>query len=580
MTPPTRAVPPLLTELREDGERRRHGAFFTPPVWADEGITQLDRALGRGWEQDALVWDPCCGSGNLTRGRTFPDLLLSTIDASDLEAAGRVDSHKDALRFCWDFLAEDQDLPAAVVVRLRAAAKSGKRIVFLANPPYATAGNLDLGAVKKTHVAKGSTNEAMLRAGLGRPSQQLYAQFMFRFARLAADYGFSAVSVGLFSKPSFLTGSSFAAFRAFWFDRFSFSSGFLFRADEFADVSPRWGVSFTLWSEGKTDPAATLKLDLLESSAGPGSVSPAVSGIDVPRVLRQVGTKALYNATGRRANDWARGPRQSPGPDGIQLRCGLNVSEDGRGRGMEGHHGWLNNDSNDVYHSARTVWLQSGGKSSGQNNAGWFLDASNFARSLTLFAARKAVVGNWINDKDEFLAPREDVEATGEFCAWMRQAMVYAAVHPQNTCCAARGLSYKGQSVDLNNHLFWASSAEVASLAARAGDAALQSDAKQGDGATPALLTTLNGWAWPSSLAATSCWSLLHRLLQATLPGRRSFAGRRPELRSLSWDAGLYQLKDLFAEAEPALWRELQAATTELRQEVREGVYRFELLLR
>jgi uncharacterized MAPEG superfamily protein len=247
---------------------------------------------------------------------------------------------------------------------------------------------------------------------------------------------------------------------------------------------------------------------------------------------------------------------------------------------MEGHLGWLNNDSNDVYHSARTVWLQSGGKSSGQNNAGWFLDASNFSRSLSLFAARKAVVGSWINDKDEFLAPRADVESSAEFRAWMRSAMVYAAVHPQNTCCAARGLSYKGDSVDLSNHLFWASPDDVSALADRAGDAVLQSDATQVAVVAPALLTTLGGWPSPASAPAASCWSLLQQLLEATLRERGAFAARYPELHSLTWDAGLYQLKGLFAEVEAGLWGEFQAATTALQHEVREGVYRFELLLR
>jgi hypothetical protein len=247
---------------------------------------------------------------------------------------------------------------------------------------------------------------------------------------------------------------------------------------------------------------------------------------------------------------------------------------------MEGHLGWLNNDSNDVYHSARTVWLQSGGKSSGQNNAGWFLDWSNFARSLTLFAARKAVVGGWVNDKDEFLAPRPDVEGTAEFRAWMGSAMVYAAVHPQNTCCAARGLSYKGELVDLSNHLFWASPEAIAAGAARAGDAGLQADAERAAGVAPALMTVLSDWGSPPSAVAASCWALLQQLLQATIGDRKCFSELNPDLQSLSWDAGLYQLKRLFVEGEPALWAELQAATTALRHEVREGVYRFELLLR
>jgi hypothetical protein len=562
----------LSTELRGDGERRRHGAFFTPALWAAAGLGQLDLELGDGWEQDAIVWDPCCGSGNLTRGRDFPDLLLSTLEPSDLAIARSASRHQSGLSFVWDFLGEPGSLPPEVSSRLRAAARAGKRLVFLANPPYATAGNLVLGAAKKTHVASGHANEAMLRAGLGRPSQQLYAQFMYRFAILAEDHGFSSVSVGLFSKPSFLTASSFGAFRTFWFGRFRFNCGFLFRADEFADVSPQWGVSFTLWSDGETDLSAALSLDLLKSE--PGSDSAEL------RVLQQVGTKVLYNATGRRANDWARGPRQAAGADGIQLRSGLNVSEAGRGRHLRGHRGWFNNDSNDVYHSARTVWLQSGGKSSGQNNAGWFLDEANFVRSLVLFAARKAVVGTWVNDKDEFLAPRPEAEQRPEFGTWTRAALVYSAVHPQNTCCAARSLPYKGVPTDLDNHLFWASPDRVAALADDFGVVVLDADARRSGTAPPALVSALGHPAALDSAGARDCWALLQDLLRGTMKERVDFAVARPDLYSLCWDSGLFQLKDLFSSAQPLLWRELRQATAALRAEVAEGVYRFELLLR
>jgi len=554
-----------VTERREDSERRRHGAFFTPTIWAEEALNDLDKELGIGWEQDSIVWDPACGTGNLTAPRVFPDLLLSTLDPADLEVADERSRHPDTLSFAFDFVGGDA-LPPAAVARLQAASEAGKRIVFLANPPYATAGNLVLGAAKKTHVAKSPTNEAMRSAGIGKPSQQLYVQFMFQFAQLAETFEFRRRAVAIFSKPAFLTAGSFAEWRRFWFSRFRFASGFLFRADEFADVSSKWGVSFSLWTEGMTPLSQPLGLRLLRSdSSGTG--------------LRSEGTKVLYNAVGRRANDWARGPRQPPGEDGIQLKGGLHVSEEGRGRSCAGHLGWINNDSNDVYHSARTVWLQSASKSSGQNNAGWFLTKENFVRSLVLFAARKAVTGTWINDKDEFLAPDPAVSATAGFEQWSRDAIVYAAVHSQNTCCAARALSYKGSGWDLHNHLFWRSSAEVEFAAAQVGASQIVEDARRAGGRRPELLDVLERQTGPASEAAQACWDLLEQLHSATLSLRSDYALTRPELHSLCWDAGLHQLKPLFEQAEPSSWRELKSAGAELRSRVCEGVYRFGLLV-
>jgi hypothetical protein len=241
--------------------------------------------------------------------------------------------------------------------------------------------------------------------------------------------------------------------------------------------------------------------------------------------------------------------------------------------------GWLNNDSNDVYHSDRTVWIQSAGKSSGQNNAGWFLTPENFARSLTLFSVRKSVVGTWVNDKDEFIAPGPDVQSTPEYRLWLSDALVYAASHAQNTCSGARGLPYKGRQWSLTNELFWLPSDEVVALARRHGVKELLRDAECAKSSVPHLLLELQPHL-PLQDEAAACWRLLEALLCATIRDRVSFSRSHPERQALCWDAGLFQLKPLFEQAQPALWEELKDARAALRARVREGVYRFGLLLR
>jgi len=554
-----------VTEERDDPERRRQGAFFTPGLWAEEALRRLDQHLGPDWECDSILWDPACGTGNLTASRQLPNLVLTTLDGADLQVARARESHRDAVMSCLDFV-NHESIPDEIERLLYSASQEGKRLVFLANPPYATAGNLAFGAAKKTSVAKSRVNLEMLEMGLGKPSQQLYIQFLFRCAQIAHEFDFKRSAVAVFSKSAFLTASSFAAWRSFWFERYRFLDGFLFRADEFSGVSSKWGVSFSLWSEGETPRGGALKLQLLRSAGGEGR-------------LESDGGKLLYGAEGRRASDWARGPRQGPGSDGIQLKGGLHVSELGRGRDLEGHLGWLNNDSNDVYHSARTVWIQSAGKSSGQNNAGWFLTPENFERSLSLFSARKSVVGTWVNDKDEFIAPAPDVESTPEYRTWRGDALVYAAMHAQNTCSGARGLSYKDRQWSLTNELFWLPSDEVAALARRHGVQELLRDAECAKSSVPHLLAVLQDHL-PLKEEAAAGWRLLEALLRATMRERISFSRSHPERQALCWDAGLFQLKPLFEEAQPALWEEFKDARAVLRARVREGVYRFGLLLR
>ena len=67
-----------------DSDRRRQGAFFTPALWVAEAHKSLDKVLGPNWREECLVWDPAAGTGNLTRDYQFDNLILSTLEASEV----------------------------------------------------------------------------------------------------------------------------------------------------------------------------------------------------------------------------------------------------------------------------------------------------------------------------------------------------------------------------------------------------------------------------------------------------------------------------------------------------------------
>ena len=64
--------------------RRRQGAFYTPSIWVDEALGYFDSRLGSGWLDDAILWDPAAGTGNLVATRSFPELLVSTLEETDV----------------------------------------------------------------------------------------------------------------------------------------------------------------------------------------------------------------------------------------------------------------------------------------------------------------------------------------------------------------------------------------------------------------------------------------------------------------------------------------------------------------
>ncbi|MBJ94069.1 MAG: hypothetical protein CMP23_06265 [Rickettsiales bacterium] len=567
--------PTLADRGIEELERRMRGAFFTPPTWAARAQLALDQALGPSWRSDSMVWDAACGTGNLTRSGDFANLVLSSLDASEVALCAAQPGHERALCLVHDFLAGDgcqeqlavvpgHGLSAELSSRLAEAAAAGQRLVFLLNPPYGTAGNMAKGAAKKASIARNAVNEEMIRAGLRKPAQQLYAQFMYRAACIAEQFGFERVTIALFSKPNYMTSPSYEAFRRFWYSRFSFAGGFLFRASHFDSLSSRWGVSFVIWNRGKTRPDDMLDLQLLDLDES-GS-----------RVI-SLGNKRLYSSVGRRAFEWARGPAQNSQGDAIQLRSGLSVHEHGGGRSLAGQLGWFNNDANDVYHSASTVWLQSAGKSSSNHNAGWFLTADNFLRSLVLFAARKSVKGSWINDKDEFLAPGQELSAGVANRTWVQDCLVLAMIDPSNTCCAADGLSYKQQRYSLRNQLFWMSALEVLEQAELQGCLSLARSARGAGPAQPHILSLLDEGLF--SPQAGAGLELLGKLLIGSLAHREEFAeGPGAGLHLGCWDAGLHQLKGLFEARLPAEWQQLRELRRSLRDRVRDGVYRVGML--
>jgi len=552
--------------LMEDDARRRQGAFFTPTLWVDEAHKMVSEVLGAGWRDECVVWDCSAGTANLTRDYTFRDLILSTVEKPDVDVIRSQGYNPGAKLFAYDFLNDDTSpffpetnvIPSDVDAMLKAAAKDGKRLVFFINPPYGEHSTAGTSGLAKTGMALTATNGAMLAAKMGLPSRQLYAQFMFRAAKLAEEYGFAQSTVAAFTKPTFMSSGSYKGFRDFWFSRFQYQSGMLFQASHFADVSGRWGISFTVWSEGKTDSAVTLPITLKDVA---------------DYTVVPTGTKALYNSEGRAASSWVREPTKGlKGVDAPQMTSGLRIKPVGDKTLVPGSLMNLNCHSNSMMKSDTDVFLTS---SCSTGNAGIsVMPGESFRRCMALYAARKLVAGDWANDKDEYLTP---IDTTDAYRQWNDDAIVYALLHNANNCTAMRDVQYKGKTWRIKNNFWWKTRAQSRELYDWADTQALYGDLRgeTEDSYLATILPTLN-----LSPEARECGDLLNALLGDTLPHRESFATSRPELHLMAHDAGLYQLKHLFKEYSPAGWAALQAAFKALGDKLRGGVFDHGFLLR
>jgi hypothetical protein len=333
----------------------------------------------------------------------------------------------------------------------------------------------------------------------------------------------------------------------------------LFQASHFADVKGSWGISFTVWSEGKTDKTRDIPVTLKDV---------------VDYTVVTTGDKAVYNSEGREASDWVREPTKGlKGVDAPQMSSGLGIephpSTKYTGQ-IIGSVGYLHSDSNSVANSATlTFWLSS---ASSHGHGLSVLPGESFRRCTALYAARKLVTDAWSIHTDEYLAPTDTVDA---YRQWNDDAVVYALLHGKNNCTAMRDVQYKGKAWRIKNHWFWRTREESRALYDRPDTQGLYSDVR-GETEDSYLATIITGL--DLSPEARECLALLDTLLVSTLPHRDSFATSRPELHLGCHDAGVYQLKTLFRDYDPAGWAKLQVAFKALAARLRPGVYGYGFL--
>jgi len=227
----------VIDRIVQDTTRRRQGEFFTPSIWVDKAHEYISSVYGEDWKKNYVVWDPAWGTGNLTRDYTFSELYVSTLNQSDIETANQMGYNPEAVKFRFDFLNDSyHDLPEG----LRVANEKGKKIIVLMNPPYATAGEKSKKTEAKTGVNNTLVRLKMLENNIGRCTEQLYAQFIYR---LISE--FDNIELCFFSPPLYLSGQSYEGLRKILFSKFIFETGFLINASNFADVKD-WGLTFSI----------------------------------------------------------------------------------------------------------------------------------------------------------------------------------------------------------------------------------------------------------------------------------------------------------------------------------------------
>jgi len=154
--PPKTEYRDYLLERRDSlipiDERSFKGAYYTPLHVVDKAYDKLTETLGANWQKDYIVWDMCCGVGNLEVKHSNPrNIYMSTLDQEDIDVMKATKTCVAAQRFQYDYLNDDitddgqidYSLTNKVPAGLRKAIAEGKKILVLINPPYAEAANAE-----------------------------------------------------------------------------------------------------------------------------------------------------------------------------------------------------------------------------------------------------------------------------------------------------------------------------------------------------------------------------------------------------------------------------------------------------
>lgn len=533
----------ISDRLIEDTNRRNKGEFYTPTMFVDHAHDMMSRELGMDWKEEYVVWDASCGSKNLTRDYKFKELYCSTLEQSELEIGKRY--NPEATSFQFDFLNDSLDnLPQGLLNAL----KENKPIVFLNNPPYATAGSK--GDKHKKGVAKTITNETMLNDGIGACSQNLYAQFLYRIDMIKRRFNLTKCYIALFSPTLYLSGNSWKNFRKVFLNDFKFIDAFTFKASYFADVSDNWGIAFSLWENGETIDKSNFIHTLVDEMDGK---------------LTNVGTKSIYNLDGiMTASVWVKSQNVKETVETPNLSSGLRVKEK-LYKWAKNSIGYMYNLSNNVDKNTQEVALFTSCFSGAH---GVSILPDNFEHVVTLFSARRLVSCNWQNWADEYIAPNTEHEKWSEFVA---DSVVYSLFESKSNQSSLRNVEYKGKQWNIKNEFFWMPTAKMQELANNNRYDEMYQDAQCVDDRF--VCKWLNDHKIEISPEAQAVLDYATTLVEQSMKYRNVFNEDNENYQIMNFDCGWYQIKGMLKEYMPNELKQFNDLYKKLAEKMRPLVY-------
>lgn len=434
--PPKSEYRDYLLERRDSliplDERSFKGAYYTPLHVVDKAYDKLADTLGKHWQKEYIVWDMCCGVGNLEVKHSNPrNIYMSTLDQADIDVMKATKTCVAAQRFQYDYLNDDitddgqidYSLSNKVPLGLRKAIAEGKKILVLINPPYAEAANSQ-GNEGKTDVAKTRMGALMNSANYGYATRELFVQFL---ARMALEM--PSATLAMFSTLKYVNAPNFEQFRERW--NATYLGGFVVHSKSFEGLKGDFPIGFLVW---KTDQLSSNKKRLIE----------VVTEV-IDKSAKAIGEKSFHNfPKSSHLNIWM--PRLKTDSTHIPLKNAVHpqTAHAKVTSWRTDAIGYLLCNSNDLQNAGTLTALFSSVYSAGN---GFYVNAENLWQVAIIFSVRRLIKPSWINDRDQFLQPTEPL--TEEF---KTDCLIWMLFNGSNLTASANDLKWNGKKWSIVNH--------------------------------------------------------------------------------------------------------------------------------
>jgi len=294
-----------------------------------------------------------------------------------------------------------------------------------------------------------------------------------------------------------------------------------------------------------------------------------------------LGEKIIYNTDNvKPLSEWVREEiKNYKGPKSYlpHLSSGLKVVNKKVAKEItQGYLGSYIGLSNNVQRNDRGVTLLSSTGVQGNAKVSLSIIPENFQKMLISFSSRKLIEIDWVNEKDEYLAPNEENKFYPQFKC---DSLVYSLFNNSSEQSSLRQVEYKDQFWDIKNEFFWMSADRMKTLADNMGYDELYNDARTSpDRHVYKLLFGPENIYEKLSPDAKAVLDKATELVELSMEMRQVMANDENHLNS--WDAGYAQLKLVWKEYFPEQFKEFRQLYKNMEDRMRPLVYELGFLMK